>query len=58
MKAFTGTRLTRITFFVLMLLALLTKAERLLQENQSVSGIAKTFNVHKTTIYRLQKAQE
>tara|TARA_Y100000588_G_C14268646_1_gene931203 strand:+ start:2984 stop:3391 length:408 start_codon:yes stop_codon:yes gene_type:complete len=29
-------------------------AKRLLQENKSVSEIAKTFNVHKATIYRLQ----
>ena len=28
-------------------------ARRLLQENKSVSEIAKTFNVHKATIYRL-----
>ena len=28
-------------------------AKRLLQENKSVSDIAKTFNVHKATIYRL-----
>jgi len=28
-------------------------AKRLLQENKSVSEIAKTFNVHKATIYRL-----
>jgi DNA invertase Pin-like site-specific DNA recombinase len=29
-------------------------AKRLLQEDKSVSEIAKTFNVHKATIYRLQ----
>lgn len=29
-------------------------AQRLLEENKSVSEIAKTFNVHKATIYRLQ----
>lgn len=29
-------------------------AKRLLEENKSVSEIAKTFNVHKATIYRLQ----
>ena len=29
-------------------------AKRLLQEEKSVSEIAKTFNVHKATIYRLQ----
>lgn len=29
-------------------------AKRLLQENKSVNEIAKTFNVHKATIYRLQ----
>ncbi|BCA97289.1 resolvase (plasmid) [Legionella antarctica] len=29
-------------------------AKRLLQEGKSVSEIAKTFNVHKATIYRLQ----
>ena len=29
-------------------------AKRLLGENKSVSEIAKTFNVHKATIYRLQ----
>lgn len=29
-------------------------AKRLLDENKSVSEIAKTFNVHKATIYRLQ----
>ena len=28
-------------------------ARRLLEENKSVSEIAKTFNVHKATIYRL-----
>ena len=28
-------------------------AKRLLQEDKSVSEIAKTFNVHKATIYRL-----
>lgn len=28
-------------------------AQRLLEENKSVSEIAKTFNVHKATIYRL-----
>lgn len=28
-------------------------AKRLLEENKSVSEIAKTFNVHKATIYRL-----
>ena len=28
-------------------------ARRLLQEDKSVSEIAKTFNVHKATIYRL-----
>lgn len=28
-------------------------AKRLLQENKSVSEVAKTFNVHKATIYRL-----
>lgn len=31
-------------------------ARRLLQEEKSVSDIAKTFNVHKATIYRLQDA--
>lgn len=30
-------------------------AKRLLQEDKSVSEIAKTFNVHKATIYRLQQ---
>ncbi|MBA2709527.1 MAG: recombinase family protein [Tatlockia sp.] len=29
-------------------------ARRLLQENKSVSEVAKTFNVHKATIYRLE----
>lgn len=29
-------------------------AKRLLQEEKSVSEVAKTFNVHKATIYRLQ----
>ncbi len=29
-------------------------AQRLLEENKSVREIAKTFNVHKATIYRLQ----
>ena len=29
-------------------------AKRLLEENKSVSEVAKTFNVHKATIYRLQ----
>ena len=29
-------------------------AKRLLQEDKSVNEIAKTFNVHKATIYRLQ----
>ncbi len=29
-------------------------AKRLLQENKSMNEIAKTFNVHKATIYRLQ----
>lgn len=29
-------------------------AKRLLQEDKSVSEVAKTFNVHKATIYRLQ----
>lgn len=29
-------------------------AKRLLEENKSVNEIAKTFNVHKATIYRLQ----
>lgn len=29
-------------------------ARRLLEENKSVSEIAKTFNVHKATIYRLE----
>ena len=29
-------------------------AKRLLEENKSASKIAKTFNVHKATIYRLQ----
>ena len=28
-------------------------AKRLLEENKAVSEIAKTFNVHKATIYRL-----
>jgi transposase len=28
-------------------------AKRLLQEEKSVSEVAKTFNVHKATIYRL-----
>lgn len=32
-------------------------AKRLLQEDKSVSEIAKTFNVHKATIYRLQDLQ-
>ncbi len=32
-------------------------AQRLLQEDKSVSEVAKTFNVHKATIYRLQMAQ-
>lgn len=31
-----------------------TLAKRLLQEESSVSDIAKTFNVHKATIYRLK----
>jgi len=31
-------------------------AKRLLQENKSASEIAKTFNVHKATIYRLQES--
>nr|WP_238147019.1 helix-turn-helix domain-containing protein [Legionella pneumophila] len=30
------------------------EARRLLEENKSVSEIAKTFNVHKATIYHLQ----
>jgi DNA invertase Pin-like site-specific DNA recombinase len=30
---------------------------RLMEEGKSVSEIAKTFNVHKTTIYRLLKKQ-
>ena len=29
-------------------------AKRLLQEDKSVSEVAKTFNVHKATIYRLK----
>ncbi|MBA4697762.1 MAG: recombinase family protein [Legionella sp.] len=29
-------------------------AQRLLEENKSVSEVAKTFNVHKATIYRLR----
>lgn len=29
-------------------------AKRLLEENKSVNEIAKTFNVHKATIYRLE----
>lgn len=29
-------------------------AKRLLQEDKSVNEVAKTFNVHKATIYRLQ----
>jgi DNA invertase Pin-like site-specific DNA recombinase len=33
-------------------------AKRLLQENKSVSEIAKAFNVHKATIYRLQDLQQ
>lgn len=33
-------------------------AKRLLEEDKSVSEIAKTFNVHKATIYRLQNASE
>ena len=33
-------------------------AKRLLQEDKSVSEIAKTFNVHKATIYRLQDLQK
>lgn len=32
-------------------------AKRLLEENKSVSEIAKTFNVHRATIYRLQDDQ-
>lgn len=32
-------------------------AKRLLQEDKSVSEVAKTFNVHKATIYRLQDTQ-
>ncbi|WP_238584949.1 helix-turn-helix domain-containing protein [Legionella feeleii] len=33
-------------------------ARRLLEEDKSVSEIAKTFNVHKATIYRLQNSIE
>lgn len=33
-------------------------AKRLLQEEKSVSEIAKAFNVHKATIYRLQDLQQ
>ena len=33
-------------------------ARRLLQEDKSVTEIAKTFNVHKATIYRLQDSQK
>lgn len=33
-------------------------AKRLLEEDKSVSEIAKTFNVHKATIYRLQNSIE
>nr|WP_216824516.1 recombinase family protein [Candidatus Fukatsuia symbiotica] len=33
-------------------------AKRLLQEDKSVSEIAKTFNVHKATIYRLQNSPQ
>jgi DNA invertase Pin-like site-specific DNA recombinase len=32
-------------------------AKRLLQEDKSVSEVAKTFNVHKATIYRLQESE-
>ncbi|KTD16842.1 transposase (resolvase, DNA invertase) [Legionella jordanis] len=31
-------------------------AKRLLEENKSVTEIAKTFNVHKATIYRLSES--
>ena len=33
-------------------------AKRLLQEDKSVTEIAKTFNVHKATIYRLQNCSK
>lgn len=33
-------------------------ARRLLEEDKSVGEIAKTFNVHKATIYRLQNSSE
>lgn len=33
-------------------------AKRLLQEDKSVSEIAKTFNVHRATIYRLQDSPQ
>ena len=33
-------------------------AKRLMEEDKSVSEIAKTFNVHRATIYRLQNSPE